>query len=256
MIEGVRQNLPFLKTDYMTGQDNTKDSFISSVKRSIIKHPTQLGFSKKRWGKLYNSFENTSERDEQVFIAGIWFFDFFETIRQKLLIFNDKVFDADKIRRSYVAFINRDYLVIDTALKEDMKSKKEKTIIAGEISEKKLSIGPDDYNVRVLAAVEAGVSAVRFPLSETFYGNKYSVKRKATELEFLRILKIRINLASLYNTISEFWGECLWNKWHIYSKDNVDLIVPPNSIDHSYRVISEHRCESLNLEFSYHTINL
>lgn len=232
------------------------ESFASAIKNSRIKHPTQIGFSEEEWKGFFDSFENISEADKQLFESGIWFFRYFDEIRSALSKFNDKVIDLDVLRRAYVAIINRDYIVADSALKENIEENKESRINIGTIPEKKLPIGPNDFEVHVFAVIQASLNAVRFPLSETFAKNQKISKKKISDTEILRILQMRINLASLYNTLSDFWGECLWNQWNIHSKENVDLVVPPKSKKHLSRVISEHRYESLNAEFSYHTFNI
>lgn len=240
----------------MTGSNIKIESFVSAIKNSRIKQPTQIGFSEEGWKGFFDSFENISEADKQLFESGIWFFRYFNEIRSELSKFNDKVIDLDVLRRAYVAIINRDYIVADSALKEHLEENKESGITVGAISEKKLPIGPNDFEVHVFAVIQAGLNAVRFPLSETFAKNKNISKKKISDAEILRILQIRINLDSLYNTLSDFWGECLWNQWNIQPKENVDLVVPPKSKKHLSRVISEHRYESLNAEFSYHTFNI
>lgn len=233
-------------------------SFINDVKSGKIKHPTQFGFSENKWKNAYKKHENVSESDKNLFFAGLWFDKYFHSIRSELVKYDDKIVDLIKLRQMYVATTNRDFCVADTAIKEHLKqeSDKEKQIIMGAIAEKKLPIGPDDYNVHVFGAIESSLNALRFPLSETFQKVE-STNKNLDDLEILNILIVRINLASTYSLISNMWHECLWNKWVIdNSSEKFDLIRPSKSKEHLCRIISEHRFEALSAEFSYHTINL
>lgn len=230
-------------------------SFLSDVKNSKIKQPTQIGFSAKSWKTAFDSFENISEQDEKIYLMGLWTDKYLNSIRSELKKYNDKVVDLIKLRQMYVATLNRDYCVADTAIKEHLEYSKEKGVVIGAIPEKKFPIGPDNFNVHLFGAIEAGVGALRFPLSETFRKNNI-IDKGLDDLEILQILLIRINLASTYSLILNLWGESLWSNWGLESADKLDLIRPPKSREHLCRVVSEHRFEALNAEFSYHTINI
>lgn len=230
-------------------------SFSSAVKSGRIKQPTQIGYKEKDWEKSFEVFENISEQDEKLFLAGLWFHKYLSDIRAELKKFNDKVLDPNKLRQMYVAVVNRDFCVADTAILDHFGSDKDKEILMGEIPEKKLPTGPNDFNIHIFGAIESSVSAVKYPIAETFDKNDF-IKQNIDDLEILKILQIRINLASTYALVSDLWGECLWNKWSIDSQEKVDLIIPPKLDEHFCRTISLHRFDSLNAEFSYHAVSI
>jgi hypothetical protein len=231
-------------------------NFLSSIQNSLVKQPTQIGFSTKKWDAFFKQFENHSEEDKKIYEAGLWFFDCFARIRELLSKYNDKVVDLYILRQSYVSIINRDFLVAKMGIEENIDSSDDKKVLMGQLSEMKLPIGPENFDVHILGALETSVSGIRFPLSQTFQKEKLSIKNKISDLDFLNVLFMNANLASLYHTVTQLWGDCLWNGWYMHSNKNMDVIVPPMTKEHVSRVVSLHRRELLEAEFVYHTITL
>lgn len=232
-----------------------KESFTKIVQTSKIKHPTQMGFSVKKWKTEFDSCkEQNIESDTNLFQAGLYFFEHLNSIRSNLSRVNDNLISIDKLRRSYIGIVNRDYLVANNAMKENFKemSGKKELAIMGTISEKSLPIGPFGNDVHIFGAIEGHIDAVRYPLSDTFSNTRNNINRKIDDLDFLDMLSFKINLAAMYQTISELWGECLWNQWKVDSKDDFDLITPPDSNRFKCKIITEHRSENLQAESAYH----
>jgi len=233
--------------------------FIEAVQQGVIKQPTQVGFTSKAWVKYFNSCKSRSDEDQRVFESGLWFFERFEAVRSKLLQFPDPALDRDKIKCMYVGMVNRDYAVINNASQDDLLSKEDKNITTSEMIERRLPIGPDGYPVYIRGAIESEVSGIRYPLSETFRAGlepTSSPYQHPSDLQTLHNLLARVNLAILYDNLSDYWEECLWNGWSITVDNKKDAIVPPASNGHISKVISQHRTDTLLIELTWRSIRL
>lgn len=228
-------------------------SFTDAVQQGMIKQPTQIGFSSEAWIECFNSRISRSSEERHVFEAGLWFFERFEAVRGKLLQFPDPVSDIDKIRCMYVGIVNRDYTEAKNAFEDELVSTEDKDITTGEIIEKRLPIGPDGYPVHVIGTIECEVSAIRYPLSETFRARAQSTSnphQEPSDLQTLHNLAARLNLSVLYDALSDSWQECLWNGWSVVVDSEKDSVVPPSSDEYVSRVIGQHRTEALRLELT------
>ncbi len=232
----------------------SNQSFIEQIRNSKIKHPTQVGFSLKKWEKAFNKIQDKSKRDKNIYEAGKYFYDFLNKIRKAISQYNDKNIGREKLIRSYVGLINRDYVVGSEALKKQMKSNKDVKTLKSLI-DRDLPVGPNEMNVNVMNVIESSLDALKYPLSEAFNFEGEKSQGRIDDLKLLDNLRVKINFASLYNIISTFWSECLWNDWFIKFDDDIEIIVPAKSDQHISRVISEHRWESLTSEMAYHTIS-
>lgn len=232
----------------------SNQSFIEQIRNSKIKHPTQVGFSLKKWENAFNKIQDKSKRDKNIYEAGKYFYDFLNKIRKAISQYDDKSVGREKLIRSYVGLINRDYIVGSEALKKQMRSNRDVKTLKS-LVDIDLPVGPNEMNVNVMNVIESSLDALKYPLSEAFNFEGEKSQGRIDDLKLLDNLRVKINFASLYNIISTFWSECLWNDWFIKFDDDIEIIVPAKSDQHISRVISEHRWESLTSEMAYHTIS-
>jgi len=153
--------------------------------------------------------------------------------------------------------VNRDYAVAMNACQDELLSREDKDITTGEIIEKRLPIGPDGYPVHIIGAIGCEVSAIRYPLSETFRARLQSTSNSyqdPSDLQTLHNLVARLNLSVLYDDLSDCWQECLWNGWSVVVDSKKDSVVPPASGEHMSRVIGQHRAETLRLELTWRSV--
>lgn len=231
--------------------------FREAVQRSRVKQPSQVGFSVELWREYFGLCETNSDEDRKLFEAGLWFFGRFELIRKRLSELPNPAIGRENIRAAYVGFINRDFAVADIASKQYFRSRDDKHLWAPEIIEGLLPIGLGASPINVVGAIETEVSAIRYPLSETFKSkdelttDPYCV---LTDLKMLQNIIARVNLAILYDRLSDYWQECLWNEWSVVVGDKNDSIVPSACDKHMSRVVGEHRSSSLLLELTNRSI--
>jgi hypothetical protein len=228
-------------------------SFREAVRQLFVKQPTQFGFSKKDWDSFFQSIESTTDDDRQLYEAGLWFFKHLEAVRKKLMEFPEPSLDKDTIYRMYVGMINRDHAVIRNAYHRDLLKKESSPISSGAMIEKHLPIGPGGSPVHLRGAIETEVSAIRYPLAEA-YKAKLTLNRPHSDLEVIKTIKARLNLAILYDNLSDLWEECLWNGWSVSTRAEVDLILPPVSREFISKVVSEHRSDSLLMELTWRSM--
>lgn len=57
------------------------DEFLDEVRKSRVPQPTQRNFDLEKWHKAYNAIRSHTNKDDNIYKAGIWFFNKFETIR-------------------------------------------------------------------------------------------------------------------------------------------------------------------------------
>lgn len=232
---------------------------MGAVQEGVVKHPTQVGFTSKAWVEYFNSCKSRSDEDQRVFDSGLWFFERFEAVRSKLSKFPDPALDRDKIKCMYVGMVNRDYAIIDNVSQDDLLSEEDKIITTGEMIERRLPIGPGGYPVRVIDVIESEVSGIRYPLSKTFRAGMEpasSPYQHPSDLQTLHNLLARVNLAILYDNLSGYWEECLWNGWSITVDNKKDAIVPPASNVHISKIIGQHRSDTLLMELAWRSIML
>lgn len=229
------------------------DNFIKAVQTSKVKQPTQIGFSKVKWAKAYKLYNNSSESDKILFDAGLWFNDYLNSLRELNDKYDDKYINIDSIRRGYVGLINRDYAVAHESLLSEAESYNK--IFASSSAEIKLPIGPGGRDAHMIGTIEGGSTAVKYPLSETFK-DKLNISKKVDNPDLLNAFHKKINLASAYQLATDLWLECLWNGWQLDIRNEVDLIVPPESINHISRIVSHQRYDNLMIEFTFRAAQL
>jgi hypothetical protein len=113
-------------------------------------------------------------------------------------------------------------------------------------------MGVTHTNVRCASLV----SAIRYPLAES---SKSKVITEETEFSDIKVLENttkRIALAICYDSLSEFWAECLWNGWSVSERDDINLIFPPQSKEFLSRILSQHRVDTLLFELTWRSITL
>lgn len=238
----------------MVRKATEKLNFIQAVQQSLVKQPTQVGFSSSEWDNAFRTYGSGTEDELRMYEAGLWFAEKLTAIRQSLAEFPDAQHDADKLSRYYVAAVNRDYAVMGQASAEDYTAKAGSTTTSGEIIERQLPIGPCGYSIRLEATLESLVSAIRYPLTEISKSSVTTGQIPSTDLEILKNVMIRTNLAILYDNLSHFWSECLWNGWFISKRNDADFIVPSQTPETKSRILSQHRSDTLSLELTWRSI--
>jgi hypothetical protein len=208
---------------------NSKRDFRACVQQSLVKQPTQIGFSEEKWNVFFQSCDQ-SDDGRQLYDAGLWFFKTFEGVRKKLLEFPNLPLDKGSTYRMHVGLANRDYAVLAKSFLANIKSNKDDFISPGEMIESSLPIGKGGGYVHLTGTLEAEVSAIRYSLAETLNSEPRVVSESwKLDEQVLNILLARINLAILYDSLSDLWAECLWNGWTVSTRGEIDLIIPPRT---------------------------
>lgn len=226
-------------------------TFITAVHEGKIKQPTQLGFTPEKWTHSFNAFKASDENDKRVFAAGLWFYDRLSHVRQVLDSYQLAGLDNIVFRRLFVAAANQQFAVVVHASDEDIKAHAGQTVTTGHIIERTLPIGPGGLQINLYYAIESLVSALKYPLAETYQTGKKLQRASVSDLELLAIIKARLSLANIYDVLSDLWAECLWNGWSVTTDGEIDVIHPPRSLEYESVELSQYRRDLHLLELSW-----
>ncbi len=221
-----------------------------------IRQPTQRDFNPDRWTRSFQSFKTPSENDNRVYTAGLWFYDALSKIRQRLENYQLTGLENNAFRRLFVAFANQQYAVVVHASDEDMQAHAGKTITAGNLRERTLPIGPNGRQVNLYDAIESLVSALKYPLAETYQSGGKLQGSNVSDLEILAIVQARLSLANIYAVLSDLWAECLWNEWSVNIEGAVDIIQPPLTSEYMSVELSQYRRDILLVQLSGQILRL
>lgn len=82
------------------------ESFISQVRNSQIRQPTQKGFSLNKGNTSFANITCPTTEDERLFEAGLWFHHRLEGVRNRLKTIDTTNIRRDKLIRLYAGTIN------------------------------------------------------------------------------------------------------------------------------------------------------
>lgn len=187
-------------------------TFEEHVRRGCVPQPTQRTFSRQAWEATFGGCPEPTIRDRQLFESGSWFADRLAEVRDAVETVQTDFLRQRGSRRLFVGLVNRDFVVMNRAV---LPAEQDRPLHLPALVDRELPMGPRGFPVVPLAAIEAAVSALRFPLSRTDRpaqgGERQLLESPATLASLFSIM----NLAGAYHSLEALWQGCLWEGLYV-----------------------------------------
>lgn len=225
--------------------------FVKRVRNGLVAQPTQKSFNLAIWDNAFSAITRPTTEDIRLHEAGKWAFLKFESIRRKL----EPVFVTGRSKRDrlsmFVGGANRDcHLLVKLATPVDS----EELLVMEQIIQAKLEqpygFGPARPDEMLLSSVDS----LRFPIRMVHSVKELEIETKTSDLEIIERVYISSYLAQIYSIVEGYWMHALWNGLYIDSttRDDSDLVLPPNHLDPIVTIISDYRRQALMGELLIH----
>jgi len=227
--------------------------FVRKVQRGEVAQPTQWGFSREQWRNEFNKTNNPSGRDNDLFDAGLWFFDQFEDIRTHLRSADlDEIGRMDLVRM-YCGLANHDFVHLSResrALAEG--ASRDNMLLTDEMYQQEITTA-FGQKINLIDAMEGSVDAVRLPISHTLQSHETENTSIPLDDNAPGDVVYAKVLGETYGIFESLWLECLWNNWKVMHRDQVTLVVSPADSKDQSRAISFNRQARLESEAAIRT---
>lgn len=212
-----------------------------------LKQPTQVGFNLAKWQSEYSKFEAASSRDVDLIKLVLLFNKNFSKLRSHLKEHPFPFFSRDENLKVLVAFLNREFMVL-----QDHGTK------AGKLDDNTFSINKvieariDTVNGNSVDAdgyFSGLIESTRYIYNELICSKYHSITYKS-DFSILNFLIIKLNLAGAYNLNEDLWQKSFWLNWGVEVENESFQIVPRDNRNFDRQVVGIHRFLALNLETS------
>ena len=184
--------------------------------------------------------------------TGKWIFQKLESIRRKLKPTWVKGLSKRDQLLLFVGGANRDcHLLANMTVPVDSKEIFVMEQIIQAKVEQPYGFGPASPEAMLLSSVDS----LRFPIRMVHVLKESQENENiAADLEILNRVRVSAYLAQIYSIIEGYWMQALWNGWYIDSKtrDDSDLVAPPNNVIPLVTAISDYRRQALVSELILH----
>lgn len=198
--------------------------FVDSVRKSLIRQPTQRDFSIAAWTAAYRAFAAHDETDEELFAAGPWFFAKLQTIRMELAKHALPTLDRSERLRLTVAMVN--------FARSDVERRRTPTVTpdiswAEEMAQGQ-PCGLPGSSERMDIVIEQILDAAGHALAHAAKpGEAATSVEPVNDARVVEALKRTLSLGALYDTVEGYWCEVLWRGWRLVQDGDVTVMAPP-----------------------------
>lgn len=184
-------------------------SLRNKVIKKVLKAPTQHGFSEEKWKTAFTSIPNPTEQDKALLNSALLLGSQLAKLRSELVNHQLPAGPVATQLRRAIALANRECLTAqDFFFKQQPPEISENTVLVNSILESRANLAGGLNSATLPDIVEGMVDGLRFELFDINSQNT-TKKHYNNELDALKIISMRANLAIMYCALEEQWLNCL-----------------------------------------------
>lgn len=227
-------------------------NFSKAVRTGKLMSPFRLGFDFNVWIERSRAMGSGDQTDLDLVLLGLALHVKLTRFWQRFGELRLDRLPGEKLRRAFVAMVNRDFATLGGKIEETIKafSKKERLFLE-ELHSAKVSgaLSGGEYSVDDLAA--SGVDGLLLPLRKTFE----SAPDASHELE-LSAPHGAVLLGQVHSLMLGIWEDCLWSHHRLWSNDGKFCLIPADLDRARARAVGYARLLALHSQMNQWGIHL